>query len=45
MRGGRLSCYFFNRPVEMIDEPKELVIIPNAVHVDLYDRLDIIPFY
>lgn len=23
---------------------KELYIIPNAVHVDLYDRLDVIPF-
>ncbi|MCZ2083869.1 MAG: alpha/beta hydrolase [Flavobacteriales bacterium] len=25
-------------------EPKELMIIPNAVHVDLYDQLDKIPF-
>lgn len=25
-------------------EPKELVIIPNAGHVDLYDRTDLIPF-
>ncbi|MCD7909785.1 MAG: alpha/beta hydrolase [Clostridium sp.] len=25
-------------------EPKELVIIPDASHVDLYDRLDRIPF-
>lgn len=23
---------------------KELLIIPNAVHVDLYDRMDVIPF-
>lgn len=23
---------------------KELLIIPNAVHTDLYDKLDIIPF-
>lgn len=23
---------------------KELMIIPNAVHTDLYDRKDIIPF-
>ena len=23
---------------------KELVIIPNANHIDLYDRKDIIPF-
>lgn len=25
-------------------ENKELFIIPNAVHTDLYDRTDIIPF-
>jgi fermentation-respiration switch protein FrsA (DUF1100 family) len=25
-------------------EPKELVIIPGAGHVDLYDRTDLIPF-
>ncbi|MBX7276931.1 alpha/beta hydrolase [Pseudomonas sp. ERGC3:05] len=25
-------------------EPKELVIIPGAGHVDLYDRVDLIPF-
>lgn len=25
-------------------EPKELFIVPNAGHVDLYDRTDIIPF-
>ena len=23
---------------------KELMIIPNAVHTDLYDKIDIIPF-
>jgi hypothetical protein len=23
---------------------KELMIIPNAVHTDLYDNLDVIPF-
>ena len=23
---------------------KELMIIPNAVHTDLYDKVDIIPF-
>ena len=26
------------------DGPKELMIIPNASHVDLYDKLDVIPF-
>jgi fermentation-respiration switch protein FrsA (DUF1100 family) len=25
-------------------EPKELLIVPNAGHVDLYDRVDLIPF-
>ena len=25
-------------------EPKELLIIPGAGHVDLYDRVDLIPF-
>ncbi|MNJ86405.1 Alpha/beta hydrolase family protein [compost metagenome] len=25
-------------------EPKELMIIPNAVHVDLYDKVEVIPF-
>ncbi len=25
-------------------EPKELVIVPNAGHVDLYDRVNLIPF-
>ena len=25
-------------------EPKELFIVPNAGHVDLYDRVDLIPW-
>jgi fermentation-respiration switch protein FrsA (DUF1100 family) len=25
-------------------EPKELMIVPNATHVDLYDRVNLIPF-
>jgi hypothetical protein len=28
----------------MAAEPKELLIVPGADHVDLYDRLDKIPF-
>jgi uncharacterized protein len=28
----------------MASEPKELLIVPGADHVDLYDRLDKIPF-
>lgn len=29
---------------EMVEEPKELVVIPGAMHIDLYDRVDLIPF-
>ena len=44
------SCYFskdaYNNMIK--DNPysdnKELMIIPDAVHTDLYDRTDIIPF-
>ncbi|WP_244875222.1 alpha/beta hydrolase [Vibrio litoralis] len=25
-------------------EPKELMIIPGASHIDLYDQMDVIPF-
>lgn len=38
------SRYFSEDAYKMASEPKELMIIPNAVHVDLYDRLDVIPF-
>lgn len=44
------SCYFsrdaFARMVQdsPYDDNKELLIIPGAVHTDLYDRKDIIPF-
>ena len=38
------SRYFSEDAYKAAAEPKELVIIPNAVHVDLYDKLDIIPF-
>ncbi|HEY9047880.1 MAG TPA: alpha/beta hydrolase [Ohtaekwangia sp.] len=38
------SRYFTDDIYKMASEPKELVIIPNAVHVDLYDKLDVIPF-
>ena len=38
------SRYFSEDIYEMAAEPKELVIIPDAVHVDLYDKVDIIPF-
>jgi uncharacterized protein len=38
------SRYFSEDAYKAAAEPKELMIIPNARHVDLYDRLDIIPF-
>lgn len=44
------SCYFSKDAfADMVNgnpysENKELFIIPNAVHTDLYDRTDIIPF-
>jgi fermentation-respiration switch protein FrsA (DUF1100 family) len=38
------SRYFSEDVYKMASETKELLIIPNAVHVDLYDKVDIIPF-
>jgi fermentation-respiration switch protein FrsA (DUF1100 family) len=38
------SRYFSEDVYQTASEPKELMIIPNAVHVDLYDRVDVIPF-
>jgi len=38
------SRYFSEDVYKKASEPKELMIIPSAVHVDLYDRLDVIPF-
>ncbi|MEC3874388.1 alpha/beta hydrolase [Chryseobacterium salviniae] len=38
------SRYFSEDIYKMAAEPKELMIIPHAVHVDLYDRVDVIPF-
>ncbi|RAJ77310.1 hypothetical protein CLV59_10777 [Chitinophaga dinghuensis] len=38
------SRYFSEDAYKAAAEPKELLIIPNAVHVDLYDKTDIIPF-
>jgi len=38
------SRYFSEDIYKMASEPKELLIIPNAVHVDLYDKVDLIPF-
>ena len=38
------SNYFSEDAYEQANEPKELLLIPNAVHTDLYDQMDIIPF-
>ena len=44
------SCYFSKDAYAAMTKDskyaanKELLIIPNAVHTDLYDRLDVIPF-
>ena len=38
------SRYMSEDIYKMAAEPKELMIIPNAVHVDLYDKGNIIPF-
>ena len=39
------SCYFSKDEFEKLEgDNKELLIIPGAVHVDLYDNLDVIPF-
>ncbi len=38
------SRYFSEDAYNAAKEPKELIVIPNVVHTDLYDKLDIIPF-
>ncbi|AIQ11007.1 alpha/beta hydrolase [Paenibacillus durus] len=38
------SRYFSEDAYQLAAEPKELYIVPNAGHVDLYDKTDLIPF-
>ena len=38
------SRYFSETAYAAAAEPKELMIIPDASHTDLYDRMDVIPF-
>ena len=38
------SLYFSEDAYKAAAGQIELMIIPNAAHVDLYDRLDVIPF-
>ncbi len=40
------SCYFSKDAFQNLKgDNKELFLVPNAVHTDLYDRTDVIPFY
>lgn len=39
------SCYFSRDAFAKLNgDNKELLIIPGAVHTDLYDQVDVIPF-
>ena len=38
------SRYFTEDAYKMAAEPKELYIVPGARHIDLYDKVDMIPF-
>ena len=38
------SRYYSEDVYKMASNPKELLIVPRADHVDLYDRLNLIPF-
>lgn len=38
------SLYFSKDAYQKAKQPKELLILPNTNHVDLYDRMDKIPF-
>ena len=39
------SCYFSKDTFKMLKgDNKELVLIPDAVHTDLYDNMEVIPF-
>lgn len=38
------SIEFSENAYELAGEPKELYVVPGAGHVDLYDRVDLIPF-
>jgi fermentation-respiration switch protein FrsA (DUF1100 family) len=38
------SRYFSEDAYKAAAEPKELYVVPRAGHVDLYDKVDLIPF-
>ena len=35
---------FSEQAYQLAAQPKQLVLVPGAGHVDLYDRVDLIPF-
>lgn len=46
IHGEKSHSRYFSRYAfaKLKGENKELLLIPGAVHTDLYDRLDVIPF-
>lgn len=46
IHGEKAHSVYFSKDVfpKLKDDNKELMLIPGAVHTDLYDRMDIIPF-
>ncbi|PBQ09945.1 transcriptional regulator [Pseudomonas congelans] len=38
------SLEFSEKAYKLAGQPKQLIIVPDAGHVDLYDRVDLIPF-
>lgn len=38
------SRYMAEAAYQRLSDPKELVVVPNATHTDLYDQMDKIPF-
>jgi uncharacterized protein len=38
------SREFAEAAYQLAAEPKQFVLVPGAGHVDLYDRVDLIPF-
>jgi fermentation-respiration switch protein FrsA (DUF1100 family) len=39
------SREFSEEAYKLAGEPKQLLVIPGAGHVDLYDRVDLTPFH
>lgn len=39
-----MTYYFFRTAYEAANQPKELLVVKDATHVALYDRMDKIPF-